>query len=336
MKKIKSATALVLGLLFVFLTGCNISNISDMLSTTSVSETTTVLQVIPAPENTTASQANPIPDSTMAPQTTPIVESTTVPPVTVAPETTTVPPVTAAPETTTVPPVAVAPETTTVPPETTTQSTAVDYSTYTKEQICETFVNAVNKTKRYTAPINVHHAESFDFEVTECVGGDMVAYCVNKLLGLVVKPSDTVYSYNNGMSVDEDGEAIPMLVPETGDCVLPASGVAKAQISEENSLIHIYLVLVEEHTGMGGKPQYNAGCIGYLNTDDYSFNILKINEADIGYTGTEIDAYIRPDGMVDKVTYKVNLHTSGSGSGLGIDGSATIVGSQTEMWDIQW
>ncbi|MBR3975517.1 MAG: hypothetical protein IKJ88_06625 [Clostridia bacterium] len=329
MKNIKITVALLLSVLFIFLTGCNVRYVSDILSTTDSAEITTALQVSSVPESTTAVQVTPVPESTTAPTVTLAPETTTVPPVTAAPETTTVPPVTAAPETTTVPPVTAA-------PETTVQTPAVDYSTFTKEQICDTFVTAVNKTKRYTAPINVHHTESFDFEVKECVGGDLVTYCVNNLLALVVKPSDTTYSYNNGMSVDEDGEAIPMLVPETGDCVLPASGVARAEIREENGLIHIYLVLVEEHTGMGGKPQYNAGCIGYLNTDDYSFSILKITEADIGYTGTEIDAYILPNGMVDKVTYRVNLDSSGTGTGLGITGSARIVGSQTEMWDLIW
>lgn len=326
MKKIKIPVALFLGLLFVFSTGCNVNYVSDILSTAQPSENTTVSQITPVPENTT------LPPVTAAPET------TTLPPVTAAPETTTLPPVTAAPENTTVPPVI---ETTTLPPvtiapETTTQSAAIDYSKYTKAQITETFVSAINKTKTYTSPVNVRHVESFDFEVTECIGGDMVAFCVNNLLGLVVKPSDTIYSFNNGMSVDEDGEPIPLLLPETGDCVLPESGVARAQISNENGILHIYLVLVEEHTGMGGKPQYNAGCIGYLNTDDYSFNILKITEADIGYTGTEIEAYILPNGMIDKVTYRVNLNSSGSGTGLGITGSARIVGSQTEMWDIQW
>ena len=331
MKNIHKATALILGLSVIFLSGCNVSYVSDILSTTVGYETTTGF---PVPETTTQAPVMQTPETTTLP---PVTQA----PVTQAPEVPTQPPVTQAPEVPTQPPVTQAPEITTQAPvtqapETTTQQTAADYSTYTKEQICDTYVQAVNKTKRYTAPVNVHHTESFDFEVTECVGGEMVAYCVNNLLGLVVKPSDTVYSFNNGMSVDEEGEPIPMLVPETGDCVLPASGVARAEIREENGLIHIYLVLVEEHTGMGGKPQYNAGCIGYLNTDDYSFSILKITEADIGYTGTEIDAYILPNGMVDKVTYKVNLHTSGSGTGLGITGSATIVGSQTEMWDIQW
>lgn len=338
MKKIHKAAALILGLSVIFLTGCNVSYVSDIFATTAVYESTSTPPV--NAEATTLPPVTQTPESTTAASVTQAPE-TTVPPVTQTPEATTVPPVTQVPESTTAAPVTQPPETTTVPPvtqapETTTQSAAVDYSTYTKEQICQTFVSAVNKTKRYTSPVNVHHTESFDFEVTECIGGEMVAFCVNNLLGLVVKPSDTIYSFNNGMSVDEDGEAIPMLVPETGDCVLPASGVARAEIREENGLIHIYLVLVEEHTGMGGKPQYNAGCIGYLNTDDYSFNILKITEADIGYMGTEIDAYILPDGMVDKVTYKVNLNSSGSGTGLGITGSATIVGSQTEMWDIQW
>ena len=165
MKNIKITVALLLSILFIFLTGCNISYVSDIISTTVPSESTTVLQVSPVPESTTAVQVTPVPESTTAPTVTLAPETTTVPPVTVAPETTTVPPVTAAPETTTVPPVTAA-------PETTVQTPAVDYSTFTKEQICDTFVTAVNKTKRYTAPINVHHTESFDFEVKECVGGN--------------------------------------------------------------------------------------------------------------------------------------------------------------------
>lgn len=329
MKNIKITVALFLSILFIFLTGCNISYTGNIFETTLNYETTTVPQVTPVPESTTL------------PPVTPAPENTTVPPVTAAPETTTLPPVTAAPETTTVPQETLAPETTTAPqetaaPETTTQSAVIDYSKFTKAQICETFVTAINKTKRYTAPVNVRHVESFDFEVTECVGGEMVAFCVNNLLGLVVKPSDTIYSFNNGMAVNEEGVAVPLLLPEAGDCVLPESGVAKAQISNENGTIHLYLVLVEEHAGMGQKPPYNAGSVGYLNTDDYSFNILKITEADIGYTGTEIEAYILPNGMIDKVTYRVNLNSSGKGTGLGITGSARIVGSQTEMWDIQW
>lgn len=341
MKNIKISVALLLSVLFIFLTGCNISYISDVFETTQINENTTAVQVSPVPENTTAVQVTPVPESTTVPPVTVAPETTTMPPMTVAPENTTTPPVTVVPENTTTPPVTVAPETTTTPPvtqapETTTQSAGIDYSKYTKAQITETFVSAINKTKHYTSPVNVRHTESFDVANIECVGGVAVEKCVQLLLGLVVKPSDTIYSYNNGMSVDEDGEPIPLLLPETGDCVLPESGVAKAQISNENGILHIYLVLVEEHTGMGGKPPYNAGCIGYLNTDDYSFNILKINEADIGYTGTEIEAYILPNGMIDKVTYRVNLNSSGSGTGLGITGSARIVGAQTEMWDIQW
>ena len=333
MKNIKITVALLLSLMLVFLTGCNISYTGDIFETTLTSETTTAVQGVPVPESTTVAQSTPVPENTTVPPVTQAPETTTLPPVTVAPETTTLPPetTTATPETTTLPP-----ETTTAAPETTTQSEVIDYSKYTKAQIAETFVSAVNKTKTYTSPVNVRHVESFNFEVTECVGGDLVAYCVNNLLALVVKPSDTIYSFNNGFAVNEESETVPLLLPQTGNCVLPESGVAKAQISNENGILHLYIVLVEEHAGMSEKPPYNAGAIGYLNTDDYSFNILKITEADIGYTGSEIEAYILPNGMIDKVTYRVNLNSSGKGTGLGITGSARIVGAQTETWDIQW
>ena len=112
--------------------------------------------------------------------------------------------------------------------------------------------------------------------------------------------------------------------------------MAAASISQEGDLVHVILTLAaEEVRSLSEVPKYNAASIGYLDIAG-SFSILQIDEVTIRYPGSVIDAYVRGDGYVDRVTYTIKLDAGGKAHAMGISGSADFNGDQVEIWEIKW
>lgn len=223
------------------------------------------------------------------------------------------------------------------PTEPQSSAPAQDYATYTKQQVLELYAAALNKTRAYKGNITVHHKESFNFEVLEATpGGSLTTQLINYVVGLVVKPTEADYSFTDGSAQNEDGETVPLLLPQKRDFSLPAAGAASAAARSENGMAHVIIKLVPEKVSLGETPAYNSSAVGYLDTSDMSFKVIKINSCEIDYSGSVIDAYIRPDGYIDSVTYTINMTTTGNVTGLGITGGGVIEGAQTETWDLGW
>lgn len=227
-------------------------------------------------------------------------------------------------------------------PVTEAPSTQPDLSSFSTEQILAIYTDALHKTRTCTDSISVHHKESFSMELQEIKFGQsgsgtsnpIIQKLVTFLTDAIVKPTETDYAFSGGTAVNEEGETIPLLLPQKSDFTLTPDGIADAQIESSGDMLHVRLVLIDEKVGFGEKPAINAGAIGYLDTSELSFSILKIQSCTIDYTGSVIDAYIRSDGYIDSVTYVINMLTSAQASGLGLSGSGVLAGSQTEVWQI--
>jgi|GEM_PF-1268070 len=241
---------------------------------------------------------------------------------------------TAAPETT-----AAAPETTAAATEPSSDASPVstDYSSYSKSDILNYLSTAVNKTKGYTGNIKVHHKESFTSTVTNVTpGGALVTQAVNFVKDLVLKPTEEDYSFANGTATTSEGETTQLLLPKASAFTLSSDGVANATISEENGLTHVVLTLApEEVTSLSEVPKYNSSAIGYLDIAG-AFSIINVQEVNIKYPGSKIDAYVRPDGYVQSVTYTITLDAYAKASAMGITGTANFYGDQVEVWNINW
>ena len=221
-----------------------------------------------------------------------------------------------------------------------TSSTAAassDFSSFDKAQTLNFLAAAINKTKAYTGDITVHHKESFTSEVTNVKpGGAMATRALNFIKDLVLKPTEEDYKFSGGTATTSEGETTQLLLPKAAAFTLPEEGVAAASISQEGDLVHVKLTLAaEEVKSLSEVPKYNAASIGYLDIAG-SFSILQIDEVTIKYPGSTIDAYVRGDGYVDRVTYTIKLDAGGKAHALGISGSADFSGDQVEIWEIKW
>ena len=212
-----------------------------------------------------------------------------------------------------------------------------DYSSYSKADIVNFLSAAVNKTKGYTGNITVHHKESFSSTITNVnPGGNLVTQAVNFVKDLVIKPSEEDYFFADGIALASEGEKIQLLLPKTSAFSLTPNGVESASISDENGLAHVVLTLVpEEVNSLSDIPKFNASSIGYLDIAG-EFSVISVQEVNIKYSGSIIDALIRSDGYVQSVTYSIPLSAYAKAVAMGITGSADFTGEQIEVWDINW
>lgn len=212
-----------------------------------------------------------------------------------------------------------------------------DYSSYSKSQVLEVYKAALTQTRNYTGALTVKQTESFNAEVKESVpDNQLVKTLANYIVDLVGSEGSQELKFSNGKAVNKDDETVPILLPQRTEFSLTADGISQASISSEGEKLHVKMVLVPETVSMGEVPKYNASAIGYLDTSDMDFKIITIKRVDIGYTGSVIDAVIRSDGYIESVTYTINMSTYAELSGMGISGSGTLEGAQTEKWELVW
>ncbi|MBR3767377.1 MAG: hypothetical protein IKL10_03945 [Clostridia bacterium] len=225
-----------------------------------------------------------------------------------------------------------------VNPETTVPSVEEpDYAAFTKAEILDTYTKALNKTRGYTGALSVINTEAFDAEVKEAnPGGALTELLADNIIKLVGSEGQQTLEFSNGKAVNKDGETIPILLPLKTSFSLPEEGLASASISKKGDKLYIKMTLVPETVTMGQVPKYNSSAIGYLDTSDMDFVIVKLSRVDITYTGSVIDAVIRSDGYIESVNYTINMSTYAELSGMGITGYGTLEGAQTEKWELQW
>lgn len=212
-----------------------------------------------------------------------------------------------------------------------------DYSSYTKKQIIDIYAKALNKTRSYKGNLSVQHNEVINTKVIDAhPGGALAARFINYVLGLIGRGGEETLNFSGGKAVNKDKETIPLLLPQRTSFKLPESGVASASIEKSGDMLHIVLTLAAEKVSMGKAPEYNSGAIGYLDTAAMDFKLVKLNRVDINYPGSVIDAYIRSDDYISVVNYTIKMKTYAEVSGMGISGSGTLEGSQSEKWSLNW
>ena len=211
-----------------------------------------------------------------------------------------------------------------------------DPSNFTTAQIIATARDAVNKTKAHKGNLKVNHTEGFTANVTECSGGPIVKSVVDLMIGMVVKPVDETLNFQNGKTVNSEGETIPILLPKKGNFTLSESGVKSASIQRSGNEYVIKIKLVEERVGMYDVPTHNAASVGYLDVANFDLSFMEIDSANIVYKGSSLELRINADGYVTYANYKIPLHIDGSAHKGSISGSASFEGEQTEVWKFNW
>ena len=225
-------------------------------------------------------------------------------------------------------------ESTTVPQESTTSN---DPSNWSKQEIVTFLSNAVNKTKAYTGTVTVDRHERFGVTV-DSIKPNLPGFqsLANSIIPKIVEPTDEQLTFNGGTAVNTDGETIPLLLPKRQAFNLAPAGVKTASAAKRGNDVVISITLIEESGTMTEKPYYNSNTAGYLNLDEFDMSVVKVETMDVGYPGTTMEIVVNPEGYVTTADYNIPITLSASGSALGIPGSFTSTGYQTESWVIHW
>lgn len=212
----------------------------------------------------------------------------------------------------------------------------VSPSSWTTAEILAYVTNAVTKTKAYTSKVTVDHSESFTVDVTKAPGGSLIKNTANSIIEGVVKPTDEVLTFNNGTTVNSEGETVPLLLPKRGAFTLTADGVASASAKQNGDSVVVNIKLVQEVGTLTDHPKHHAASVGYLDASDVDLGPVALNYLDITYSGTTIDLMINSDGYVTQAVYKIPISVACEGKAFGLTAQIECVGQQSENWKINW
>ena len=225
-------------------------------------------------------------------------------------------------------------------PQPTQEQTTVrdkeDPAQWTTEEILSYLTTAINTTKAYSGNLSIDHTEAFTFNITKCPGGSIGVNLASMIASGVLKPNTETLHYSGGMAVDSEGKTVPILLPKRTNFSLPAEGVKNATASKSGNNTVIEVTLVEEHGSIDTAPKYNAGAIGYLDSNDLDLSLLTIKTLDVSYPGSTMVVQIDEQGRVVSASYTVYLAIDASGSAMGFSGSFACNGSQKEDWKLNW
>ena len=215
-------------------------------------------------------------------------------------------------------------------------NTSSDPSSWSGEQILAYAQQAVNKTKAYTGKVTVNHTETISMNLTSISGGSAIRSVAQKIIDGFTKPTNETLNYSGGYATDSDGNKIPLLLPKRGNFTMPYSGVASATASKSGNDIKITIQVVPETADMNSVPTYNSQIMGYLDFSALNISVLTIKSANVTYKGTTVNYLINSEGYVKEADYSMPMTGEGTGQGMGITGTATIEGTDSETWKINW
>ncbi len=214
--------------------------------------------------------------------------------------------------------------------------TEADISTWNTQQIVQYLSDAVNKTKAYTGNVTANRSEDLGITVEELSPNiPMLKNIANSLIERFIKPVDEVVQFSGGVGTS-DGEQIPLLLPKRQAFTLPASGVQQASASKSGNNIVIDITLVQESSSLSNPPLYNSQATGYLDVNSVDLGAITIESLDFVYLGSTIHVVIGPNGYVLSADYHIPLKVSAVGKVVGVTGSFSGTGYQTEKWVINW
>lgn len=228
-------------------------------------------------------------------------------------------------------------EPTEAPVSTTAPAPEDNPSAWSKEKTVQFLSDAVNRSKAYTANLRVDHTESFTINIEEISPNlPLITNLAQGIIDRVLKPTDEVLNYNNGRTVNTEGEDVPILLPKRQNFSLPVAGVAAASAQKSGENIVIDIKLVQENATLEVHPVYNSGTTGYLSVEDVDLSGLSIEQFDVSYIGSTLHAIINSEGYVVSCEYHMPVHITASGRALGLRGAFSCSGEQIEIWKLNW
>ena len=322
-KEVKVAIAIVLSIWFFFM-GFEIGKYVERKNgkTPAVSPTAAPTTVAPP----TAEPVTQIP----ATDATEPVQTTAQEPATQAPETTQAD-------------VAPSADATTAAPDTTKSG---DPSSMSKAEIVQAVSKAVNGAKA-TKDMKARNVEKVTINLTD-LSLKAAMGIVNSIIQRLAGEDVANYNFVGGQSKAtddsgaelEDGQVFTpdqVIPPKNAAFSLTEDGVASASAEKSGDNTVYKIKLVEENTSFTSPvPKFNSACFGYLDLTSIDVGGATITDANMHYPGTEMTFTVNGDGKLVKADYNMPMDGNGSAKIIGMNGSATFEGGDTESWEFTY
>lgn len=210
-----------------------------------------------------------------------------------------------------------------------------------KEAIVKKYVDAVNAAKK-EKNMTVHHTNEIELYL-EKLSPEWLTDTVSNILSGMVKPYDYIYKFKNGKADDGFDVYTPndVLPPAGKKCTLKASDVKSAKEKKTSSGTVYTLTLKSESTDLKNKTAeihrrcssttFDAGSISNLDISPARFKEIKTQ-----CPATVITATINKSGKVTKIITKMPYTLDVTVSFIGSNTSATLGGTLTENYTIEY
>lgn len=210
-----------------------------------------------------------------------------------------------------------------------------------KEAIVKKYVDAVNAAKK-EKNMTVHHTNEIELYL-EKLSPEWLTDTVSNILSGMVKPYDYIYKFKNGKADDGFDVYTPndVLPPAGKKCTLKASDVKSAKEKKTSSGTVYTITLKSESTDLKNKTAkihyscisttFDAENISYLDITPAKFKEIKTQ-----CPATVITATINKSGKVTKIITKMPYTLDVTVSFIGSNTSATLGGTLTENYTIEY
>lgn len=197
--------------------------------------------------------------------------------------------------------------------------------------VCE----AVENTRSEKTQAIAEHTVSYDIELTQVPGGDMIRTAVNGIVSSVAKPVSETLNFSNGTAKSSDGKTVKLLLPQSNDFYLSPDGVTSAEISEDGDSVKVKLTLISEKCTSNTVPVQHASTVGYIDMSQINFGIIDFSDAEVIYPETVIEFTVSSDGCITKADYTIPFDAAFDGKVMGLSATVKFSGLQEESWVIK-
>ncbi len=174
------------------------------------------------------------------------------------------------------------------------------------QEICDSFNRAVNDIKNNMGSFSIHKVQKVDVSLTE-FSLPAPTETINSLIKNVVDDSESTYSFNNGVQVDDAAHSVSSRIsPCSRNASVVPSNLKAATSEMQGDKEVIKLSFVSDTSYFDGNvtayPMQISGATDPLDFSVLPMGPLSISNADITYPDTQVEAVISGDGRLEKLT----------------------------------
>lgn len=173
----------------------------------------------------------------------------------------------------------------------------------TTKEIVEAYIKGVNNLKNAKS-FSMHKDDKLNIKVDEITGGTMVKAFADQLIASNQKqPAD--YVFENGVDSATGKTPMEVIAPLGISAALTADGVkdARSAVTDSQGSYTIKIALIDEHQVYPADAAVHSKTVEVVDVNALLISGMNVDELDILYSGTTIEAHFDKDGRITSMTH---------------------------------